>query len=81
MLHLLETWLSFWRDILIASSGAEATRGNPDRLDDVERIADRLSLQQVSSVIQLIQDTMGSLEMNANIRLAMENLLLKFPRI
>lgn len=81
MLHLLETWLSFWRDLLIASSGAEATRGNPDRLDDVERIADRLSLQQVSSVIQLIQDTMGSLEMNANIRLAMENLLLKFPRI
>ena len=81
MLLILETWLSFWRDLLIASSGAEATRGNPDRLDDVERIMDRLSLQQVSSVIHLIQDTMNSIEMNANIRLAMENLLLKFPRV
>jgi len=81
MLLILETWLSFWRDLLIASSGAEATRGNPDRLDDVERIMDRLSLQQVSSVIHLIQDTMNSIEMNANIRLAMENLFLKFPRV
>ncbi len=81
MLLILETWLSFWRDLLIASSGAEATRGNPDRLDDVDRIVDRLSLQQVSSVIHLIQDTMNSIEMNANIRLAMENLLLKFPSV
>lgn len=81
MLLILETWLSFWRDLLIASSGAEATRGNPDRLDDVERIVDRLSIQQVSSVIHLIQDTMNSIEMNANIRLAMENLLLKLPRV
>ncbi len=81
MLKILETWLSFWRDLLIASSGAEATRGNPDRLDDVERIANRISLQQISSVIHLIQDTMNSIDMNANIRLAMENLLLKFPRV
>ncbi len=80
-LQLLETWLSFWRDLLIVSSGAEATRGNPDRADDVEQIADRLSLQQVSSLIHLIQDTMNSLEMNANIRLVMENLVLKFPRL
>ena len=80
MLLLLETWQSFWRDILIASSGAEATRGNPDRLDDLERIADRLTLQQISAVIRSIQDTMNSLEMNANIRLAMENMLLNFPR-
>ncbi len=77
----VETWLSFWRDVLLCSAGASAPFTNPDLQNEIERLAARCGFQTASGMIAALQHTLELLEHNVNPRLAFEVLLLDLPRV
>ena len=76
---VLQIWLSYWRDILLLTSGAAVPLGNVDRQDEIEQLADRFELDTARKVIQAAERTMQLLDMNVNPRLALEVFLLDLP--
>ncbi len=78
---MLETWLSFWRDVLLRSAGASAALTNPDREPEIEALVDRIDLHDASQVVSAIERTQDLLDRNVNTRLATEVLLMDLPRM
>lgn len=76
---LLQTWLSYWRDTLLLTTGAELPLANIDRLEEIVKLANCLPLQTVRGVIQSAERTLQLLDKNVNSRLAMEVFLLDLP--
>ncbi|HNR02006.1 MAG TPA: DNA polymerase III subunit delta' C-terminal domain-containing protein [Anaerolineaceae bacterium] len=78
---MLQVWLSFARDLLLATSGSGEKIVNLDHQAEIERIASglpaRRSLQMVNSLIASLE----KLEANANLRLLLDNTLLDIPQI
>lgn len=77
----LELWLSVWRDVLLASARAQAPLANPDRAADIRHWAARLTPETVSQTIHALRRTSELLERNVNTRLALEVMLLDWPKI
>ncbi len=77
----LDLWLAFWRDVLLAASGAEAPLANPDREAEIRRLAAAVSPAEASQVMHSLRRTGELLEKNANTRLALEVCLLDWPRL
>jgi DNA polymerase-3 subunit delta' len=77
----LELWLGFWRDVLLMSAQASAPLTNPDRENDIHRIAQALPPTATREVLNALRRTGDLLERNVNTRLALEVLLLDWPRL
>jgi DNA polymerase-3 subunit delta' len=77
----LELWSAFWRDVLLASAQASAPPTNPDRADDVRRVAQAVSPSTAHGVLAAFRRTSSLLDRNVNARLALEVLLLDWPRL
>lgn len=75
----LLVWLSFWRDVLLAASGAAGGQVNVDRAGAVQAVADRVPADEAFAALRSIERTLEQLETNVNARLAMEVLLLDLP--
>lgn len=78
---MLETWATYWRDVLIASSGATSPLTNIDRQEEIQQVAGRIRLEQAHAALRRIEETRDSIDQNANLRLAAETLLLALPRL
>jgi DNA polymerase-3 subunit delta' len=76
----MELWLSWWRDLLLAAAGAEATLTNVDRVGELHHYARRFGAPAIGDTVRAIRLTMSRLKRNANIRLALEVLMLDLPR-
>ncbi len=77
----LDLWLAYWRDVLLAASGASTPLANPDREADIRRLAATVTPAAASQVMQGLRRTGELLEKNANARLALEVCLLDWPRL
>ena len=77
----LDLWLSFWRDVMLVSAQTSAPLANPDRADDLRRLAEKISPAMAGEVVNAIRETGELLEKNVNTRLALEVLLLDWPRL
>ena len=77
--ELLETWLGWWRDVLLIQNGDGSRITNVDREDAVREQADRFTLEQAQSTLQAVRATARYLTQNVNPRLALEVLLLNLP--
>jgi DNA polymerase-3 subunit delta' len=77
--ELLHLWLSWWRDLLLATSGSSAGMINIDRGDTLKAQAQRYSLNQVQDFIEALRAAVWQLEHNANTRLTLEVLMLSLP--
>lgn len=77
----LDLWLAYWRDVLLAASGAEAALANPDREGEIRRLAQTVTPAAASQVMVGLRRTGELLEKNANTRLALEVCLLDWPRL
>jgi DNA polymerase-3 subunit delta' len=75
----IESWATWWRDLLLLRGGGEGYLVNVDRLDELRSLADRCSVTQAWSMVKALQATAAQLEANVNARLAMEGLLLGLP--
>jgi hypothetical protein len=76
----IETWISWWRDLLVLSGGGKGSLTNVDRLDELHSMAARVNLAGVLAGMQALQTTAAQLEANVNTRLALEGLLLELHR-
>jgi DNA polymerase-3 subunit delta' len=79
--NIFEVWLTLWRDLLLAVSGAQAPLVNLDRQTDVTRLAQRYDLTSVRERISALEQAISQLDANVNTRLLTENLLLDWPMI
>jgi len=75
----LETWSSFWRDVLLVVSQAQAPLTNLDRTSEIQAIAAQVDLTTAHRLVSRIDDALQNLDRNANVRLLGEVLLLDWP--
>ncbi|MCL6432316.1 MAG: DNA polymerase III subunit delta' [Anaerolineae bacterium] len=73
---LLDTWLAWWRDLLLARVGCSDLVDNVDRRGTLEAEAARRSVPKLVSALRALSATRRRLESNANPRLALEVLFL-----
>jgi hypothetical protein len=77
----LELWSGFWRDVLLTTAQATTPLMNLDRADDVHSLARILSPGAAREVLAAVRRTRDLLDRNVNARLALEVLLLDWPRL
>lgn len=78
--EMLETWQTYWRDLLLLVNNSPVKPCNTDRLPQMQRMATRMhpddALRALQATRKLLYET---LETNANTRLALEVLFLSYP--
>ena len=77
----LQTWVIFWRDILLKTTTSTAPLTNLDQETKIEAIASQLDTKTTYEVIKEIETTLDLMDRNVNLRLAIEVMLLKLPRL
>ena len=75
----LEAWLSIWRDLLYRGYQAEVVSRNPDLLPSFETLALPVAPEDRYGVVKAISRTLSAVDSNANLRLAVEALMLDLP--
>jgi DNA polymerase-3 subunit delta' len=75
----LAAWAGWWRDILLVKTGCNNDIINIDSLPALSEMARGYTLEQIKSAIESIHETEAQLKLNANVRLALEALMLKLP--
>ena len=76
---LIAIWLTYWRDVLIASSDAEIALVNQSRQDAIQRVAQQMDFTEIHAVVEACEKALDRLEKYINPRLVLENLLLHMP--
>lgn len=79
--ELLDVWATYWRDVMIASAGAGAPLTNIDRENEIRGIGERLSVSRAQQALLAVETTRDRIDRNANVRLALETLMLDLPRL
>lgn len=77
----LDVWQSFWRDVLLASAQATVPLTNLDRQATIRDLAGRLPPDAARKSLAALRRTSELLTRNVNTRLALETLLLDWPRV
>jgi DNA polymerase-3 subunit delta' len=77
----LLTWLSLWRDVLLAAANPELPLGNPDRAEPVRSLAGALGLDEARRRVSGLERGLARLGANVNPRLLAEVILLDWPRV
>ncbi|MEE9216465.1 MAG: hypothetical protein V3U32_03430 [Anaerolineales bacterium] len=77
----LETWLSIWRDLLYRGYQAEVQSRNPDQLPSFENVTQPVASADRYGVVKAITSTLAAVDSNANLRLALEVLMLDLPAV
>ncbi len=79
--EMLETWLSAWRDAALLAYGGQVALGNPDQRERTEWLTEQVAAKRLLHGLQRIDATLQAIEGNANLRLALETLMLDLPRV
>jgi DNA polymerase-3 subunit delta' len=74
-------WLSYWRDVLLRTAGANTALVNIDRNMEIEFLASRLDLSTARRVVGSLETALEKMERNVNSRLLAEVLLMDWPRV
>jgi DNA polymerase III subunit delta' len=77
----LDLWLSWWRDLLLVKGECAGAIVNVDQSERLSRDAERLPLDVIQQYIGVIQNARQQIEMNVNVRLAVEMMLLSAPML
>jgi DNA polymerase-3 subunit delta' len=80
---LLQTWLTWWRDLSLISYGRirESAITNIDHADMLSNLAEGWQSTEILRSLQTTEASIWQLEHNANARLVMENLFLTYPAL
>ncbi len=77
--EMLDTWESWWRDVLVVGASAPELVTNSDQSSALVSSTKRIGVQQAAQAIDLIEQTRIQLQENVNPRLALEALTLGLP--
>jgi DNA polymerase-3 subunit delta' len=75
----LDTWQTWWRDALLVREGCPELVVNVDRLEALQRLD--VSSPECWRAVRRLQEAREQLDANANVRLAVEGLLLDLPTL
>ncbi|MBV9788081.1 MAG: DNA polymerase III subunit delta', partial [Chloroflexi bacterium] len=75
----LRLWQSWWRDVLLLRSGNPSAITHLDRQEELDVVAQSLSLAQVQQFLVQLDTTRQQLAENVNPQLAFENVTLHIP--
>jgi DNA polymerase III subunit delta' len=78
---LLQTWSSFWRDVLLKTTQSSMPITNLDLETEIDVLSRRMEIATCFRLIQQIEMTIGLIDQNVNLRLAMEVMLLNMPKM
>jgi len=77
--EVLEVWLSWWRDMLLAHEGLADRIINLDRRGELDARRQAFTPAQMRSTLVALQDCADHLQKNVSPRLAVERLMLHLP--
>lgn len=77
---VLETWQSWWRDLLLYRIGLAHLVVNVDFRDRLATEAQRYPVGALGRMVETIQQTITLLSQNVNARLALEVLMIRLPQ-
>jgi DNA polymerase-3 subunit delta' len=77
----LQVWLTFWRDALIFAAGITDPITNLDYVPHVKKLADEIGLHKAQFYVNSVENTLDRIDRNVNSRLAVEVLLMDFPKV
>jgi DNA polymerase-3 subunit delta' len=77
----LHIWLTFWRDVLIFAYGMSRSITNLDYSTQIHKLADETDLSKAQFYVTAVEQTIEEIDHNVNARLALEVLLMDFPKI
>jgi DNA polymerase-3 subunit delta' len=77
----LQVWLTFWRDVLVSTTGNVGTITNLDYDSPINILASELDIKKAQFQVTAVERTLERIDRNVNLRLALDVLLLDFPRI
>ena len=72
-------WLSYWRDVLLKTSGAQAALTNADRADEITALTYSIDLPLARRLAADLENAIERLEKNVNARLLAEVTLMDWP--
>lgn len=78
---MLELWLLWWRDVLLAQSGMVEFCCNVDKVQEISAYAQAIPQQIVQQYIHTLRQVETYLRHTTNLRLALDVILLQLPRI
>lgn len=79
--ELFQIWLSFWRDVLIVSCGAQTPLVNLPLTGEVQRLADEIDPATARQCALALETAVARLDANINARMQTDVLLLDWPRL
>ena len=77
----LHWWQSYWRDVLLCSIDASYSPTNWDQSDHLRALANELNRAEILRALQATRQLSDRLTIQLNLRLAIEVLLLAYPRL
>lgn len=78
---LLDTWLDYWRDLMLVKIGCHDMITNVDRREELDETAGRYRLEDIRRFIGSIEAAAEQLRQNVNSRLALEVLMIDIPEM
>jgi DNA polymerase-3 subunit delta' len=76
---ILELWLLWWRDMLLAANNSLDLVVNVDMSATIQKQATKIGPMQAQRMVRAILGTMEALDQNVNARTALEVLMLDLP--
>jgi len=77
----LQVWLTFWRDVLICTSGMSSSITNLDYSGQIQQLVAITDLSKAHFHVNAIERTIEYIDHNVNARQALEVLLMDFPKV
>lgn len=78
----LSLWECWWRDVMVVSSGTtNYAITNIDYQSEIQTVASKVDSIKAANTISAIRNTQDKLRKNANVRLALEVLMLQIPKL
>jgi DNA polymerase III subunit delta' len=79
--NVLELWLLWWRDMVLATNQCLDLTVNVDMRDTLKQQATKLGTAEAEGMVHAILNTLEALDQNVNARTALEVLMLDLPAI
>ena len=79
--QVLELWGSFWRDVMISSSGSQVPLVNIDRADRIRKLAGQVGFSAAHRMVIDHEKSIERMDRFVNTRLLLEVLLLDMPLV
>lgn len=79
LIHILELWTLWWRDVMLAQSGSLDNCINIDLKNEIEKLAAVVAPTVVQKYVRALQQIENYLRHTTNLRLTLDVLLLQLP--